>query len=100
MRNSKKPIKFAHLKKLANQSTLNNSHVIEIKKASTIAFMKARNYLFVGWTDRERQGEKQKMVKVYFLKVLLIVVPGSTKLLMVNLLSNGPHEKVMIWCQK
>ena len=70
MRNSKKPIKFAHLKKLANQSTLNNSHVIEIKKASTIAFMTARNYLFVGWTDRERQREKTEDGEGVFFKGL------------------------------
>ena len=29
--NSSKPIKFAHLQKLANQLTLNKAHVIEIK---------------------------------------------------------------------
>ena len=43
--NSSKRIKFAHLQKLANQLTLNGGHVIEIRKACTVTFMKARNYL-------------------------------------------------------
>ena len=47
MWNSKKPIKFAHLEKLANQSTLNKAHMIEITKACIAAFMKARNSLDV-----------------------------------------------------
>ena len=46
--------------------------------------------------ERERERKKQKMVKMYFFKVLLMVVPGSTKLFLVDLLSNGLHEKVMI----
>ena len=83
MRNSKKPIKFAHLQKLVNQSTLNNSLGMEIIKAFTVTFMKARNFLVVRWTKKER-GKKQKMVKMYFLKVLIIVVPGSTKLFLVE----------------
>ena len=33
------------LKKLANQSTLNKAHVIEITKACILAFLKARNSL-------------------------------------------------------
>ena len=45
MSNSKKPIKFTHLSKLANQSTLNVAHVIEITKTCTVAFIKARNSL-------------------------------------------------------
>ena len=47
--------------------------------------------------------EKQKMVKTFVLKLLLIdfgyavnVVHGSTKLFMDDLLSNGLHEKVMV----
>ena len=43
--NSSKPIKFAHLQQLANQLTLNGGHVIEITKACTVTFMKARNCL-------------------------------------------------------
>ena len=55
---------------------------MEIIKAFTVTFMKARNFLVVRWTKKER-GKKQKMVKMYFLKVLIIVVPGSTKLFLV-----------------
>ena len=40
---SRKPIKFVHLQKLASQTTLNDAHVIEIAKTSSVAFMKARN---------------------------------------------------------
>ena len=43
--NSSKPIRFAHLQKLANQLTLNGGHVIEITKVCTVTFMKARNCL-------------------------------------------------------
>ena len=45
--NSSKPIKFPHLWKLANQSTLNKAHVIEITKACKVAFMKARDSFVV-----------------------------------------------------
>ena len=44
---SSKPIKFVHLQKLASQPTLNDAHVIEIAKTSSVAFMKARNFMFV-----------------------------------------------------
>ena len=47
MWNSKKPIKFPHLLKLANQSTLNKAHAIGITKACIVVFMKARNSLVV-----------------------------------------------------
>ena len=52
---------------LANQSTLNKAHAIEITKACTVAFMKARNSLVV--VVRCREEKKQKMVKMYFLKI-------------------------------
>ena len=58
MWNSKKPIKFAHLQKLANQSTLNKAHVIEITKTCTVTFMKAKNPLVV-WC-REKETKKKK----------------------------------------
>ena len=47
MSNLSKPIKFTHLWKLANQSTLNGARAIEKTKACTVAFMKARNSLVV-----------------------------------------------------
>ena len=56
MWNSKKPIKFAHLEKLANQSTLNKAHMIEITKACIAAFMKARNSLVV-WSREKKKTE-------------------------------------------
>ena len=52
MWNSSKPIKFPHLWKLANQSTLNKAHVIEVTKACKVAFMKARDS-FVVWYREE-----------------------------------------------
>ena len=42
MSNSSKSIEFSHLQKLANQSTLNGAHVIEIKKTCTNALMESR----------------------------------------------------------
>ena len=50
-------IKFPHVWKLANQATLNKAHVIEITKLWKIAFMKARDW------------KKNRMVKIYFLKL-------------------------------
>ena len=67
MWNSIKPIKFAHLWKLASQSKLNKDYVIQITKACMFAFMKARNTLVV-WC---REKKKNKVVKMYFLKPLL-----------------------------
>ena len=67
-----KPIKFAHLWKLANQSTLNKAHLIEITKACAVAFMKVRNSLAVRCRKNVSIGKKQKMVKIYFLKLQLI----------------------------
>ena len=46
---SNKSIKFAHLQKLAYQSTLNSAYVIEMTKISTVVFMKAGNSLVVRW---------------------------------------------------
>ena len=43
-----------------------NAHVIEITKASTAAFMKARNSLIVWCKERK----KQKIVKKYFVEAL------------------------------
>ena len=64
MRNSSKPIKFAHYWKLANQSTLNKAHEIEITNACTVAFMKARDSLVflcrekrVNWKKKTETGE-------------------------------------------
>ena len=56
MWNSKKPIKCAHFEKLANQSTLNKAHVIEITKACIVAFLKARNSL-VAWCREKKKTE-------------------------------------------
>ena len=47
MWNSSKPIKFPHLWKLANQSTLNKAHMIEKTKACKFTFMKARDFFAV-----------------------------------------------------
>ena len=41
MSNSNKPIKFAHLQKLANQSMLRGTQVKEITKTSAIVFYKS-----------------------------------------------------------
>ena len=65
MWNSSKPVKFAHLWKLANQSTLNKAHVIKITKSScTVTFRKARNSLVircreerVSWRKKTEDGE-------------------------------------------
>ena len=72
MSNSSKPVKFSHLKKLANQSTLNEAHVIEITKACTVVFMKSRNSLVVRFREKCDNWKKQKMLKNMFLKLLLI----------------------------
>ena len=53
--NSKKPIKFAHLQKVANQSMLNKAYVTEITKAYKVAFMKAGNSLVVVFWCREKK---------------------------------------------
>ena len=58
--NSKKPVKFAHLEKIAHQSTL-KAHVTETTKECIVAFMKARIL----------KGKEQKIVKMYFLKAFV-----------------------------
>ena len=45
MSHSSKPIKFVHLQKLAEQSMLNDTHVIQIGKICTVVLMKAKNSL-------------------------------------------------------
>ena len=57
MWNSKKPNKSAHLYKSANQSMLNEAHVIETTKACTVGFMKARSSLVVQWREREKKAD-------------------------------------------
>ena len=72
MLNSSRPIKFAHLQKWAYQSTLNGADVIKIIKTCTVALMKARNCLDFWRREKHVNWKKQKMVKIYFLKFLLI----------------------------
>ena len=46
--------------------------MIEITKACTVAFMKARNSLVVQWREKHvNWKKKQKMVKTYFFKALV-----------------------------
>ena len=59
MWNSSKPVKFPHLWKLSNQSTLNKGDVIEITKAFKVAFMKARES-FIVWYREERVNWENK----------------------------------------
>ena len=54
---SKKPNKFAHLYKSANQSMLNKAHIAETTKACTVGFMKARSSLVVQWREREKKAD-------------------------------------------
>ena len=67
--NSSKPIKFPHLWKLANQSTLNKAHVIEITKACKVAFMKARDSFVVRYRKERADWKKTGWWKFYFLKL-------------------------------
>ena len=58
-----------------NQSTLNKAYMIEKTNACIVAFMKARNFLFVRCREERINWEKKKtqqMVKIYFLKLQLI----------------------------
>ena len=85
----KKPIKFAHLYKLANQSTLNKAHVTEIIKACIVALWKQE----IPWLfDVERRNKKQEMVKIYFLKVLLKCFSQHQKVVY-----DGPSIKWTSW---
>ena len=69
MWNSKQTNQIHHFQTLANQSTLNKAHVIEITKACTVTFMKARNSFVNRCGEKHVNWEKkQKMVKIYFLK--------------------------------
>ena len=63
MWNSSKSIKFPHLWKLSNQSTLNKAHVIEITKACKVAFMKARESFVVQYREERINWQKNRMVK-------------------------------------
>ena len=68
MWNSSKPIKFPHLWKLANQSTLNKAHVIEITKACKVAFMKARDSFVVQYREKRVNWEKKPDGEKFFFK--------------------------------
>ena len=55
-----------------SQSTLNKIHLIEITKGCIVAFIKARNSLvFLCREEHVNREKKQKMVKIYFLKLQL-----------------------------
>ena len=58
MWNSRKPVKFPHLWKLANQSTLNKAHVIEITTACKVIFIKARDSFVVRYREEGVNWEK------------------------------------------
>ena len=47
MSNSNKPVKFVYLQKLAKQSMLNGTLVMEMTKTSTFVFMKVKKSLVV-----------------------------------------------------
>ena len=64
-----KPIKFAHLLKLANQSML-KAHVIEITKACVAAFMKARNSLVI-W-ERKKTEDSENVFFKALAKIFLL----------------------------
>ena len=98
MWNSKKAIKFSHLWKLVNQSTLNQAHVTEITKGCTVGFMKARNCLVVWW--REKKTKTEDGENVLFKDLAKSFFVGMKKLFMVKLLSNALHEKVICYIIK
>ena len=66
MWNSSKLIKFSHLPKLSNQSTLNKAHVIKITKACKVVFMKARDSLVVRYRENVSIGKKQVSENLFF----------------------------------
>ena len=78
---------------MANQSTLNKTHLIEITKACIAAFMKARNSLVV-WSREKKKTEDGE--NVFFKALAKIFFVNTKKLFMADLLSSGLHEKVMI----
>ena len=60
-----------------NVLMLNKAHVIEITKACSVLFMKARSSLAVRCRERQKKKKKhtkkpRKIMKMYFLKLLLI----------------------------
>ena len=55
MWNSNKPIKFPHPQKLANQSTMNKAHVIEIKKACNLLLWKQEKPSLLAKNKKHRQ---------------------------------------------
>ena len=59
-----------HLSTLANQSTLNKGHEIEITKACTVAFMKARNSLVVQCREKHVNWKKTEDGENLFFKAL------------------------------
>ena len=69
MWNSSKPIKFPHLWKLANQSTSNKAHVIEITKACKVTFMKERDSSVIRYRENVWIGEKNRTVEIYSFKL-------------------------------
>ena len=70
MSNSSKPIKFAYLRKLAYQSTLNGAYMIEITKACKVAFMKATTFLVVRFKGKGVNSEKTENGENIFLKAV------------------------------
>ena len=72
MSNSNKPIKFVYLQKLANQSMLNGTLVMEMTKTSTFVFMKVKKSLVVHWKKKSfnwKNKEREDCEKIYFLKL-------------------------------
>ena len=70
MPNSRKPIKFAQLQKLANQSTLNDALVIEITMTCTVALMNARNSLIFRCREKRGTWKKTEDVENIFFRAL------------------------------
>ena len=69
MWNSSKAIKFPHLWKLANQSTLNKAYVIEITKACKVTFMKVRDSFVVRCREDDVNWKENRTMRIYFLKL-------------------------------
>ena len=73
MSNSNKPLKFARLPKLTNQSMLNSARLIEMTETSTVTFMKERKSLAVLFREKRVNWVKNRGCEDIFLKFLLIV---------------------------
>ena len=72
MSNLSKLIKFIHLKKLSNQSMLIDAHyVIRIRKICAVALMEVRIPWFFVVERKVSIGKKNRMLKIYFLKLLI-----------------------------